>query len=80
MNKPNGQYFVGPTEKEIRDFVNPLATRKICGIGRVMEKTLRGACGVETIKDLFDQACFSKVFAESFNWIFRQQASARFYC
>lgn len=55
MNKPNGQYFVGPTEKEIRDFVNPLATRKICGIGRVMEKTLRGACGVETIKDLFDK-------------------------
>ena len=55
MNKPNRQYFVGPTEKEIRDFVNPLATRKICGIGRVMEKTLRGACGVETIKDLFDK-------------------------
>lgn len=55
MNKPNGQYFVGPTEKEIIDFVSPLATRKICGIGRVMEKTLRGACGVETIKDLFDK-------------------------
>ncbi|KAL7450090.1 hypothetical protein ACHAWC_002073 [Mediolabrus comicus] len=56
MNKPNGQYFVGPKEKEIQDFIRPLPIRKVNGIGRVMEKTLFGACGIETVKDLFD-AC-----------------------
>lgn len=54
MNKPNGQHFVGPKEKEIQDFIRPLPIRKVNGIGRVMEKTLFGACGIETVKDLFD--------------------------
>jgi len=55
VNKPNGQHFVGPSEEEINDFVNPLPIRKVNGIGRVMEKTLRGTCGVETVKDLYDK-------------------------
>lgn len=54
MNKPNGQHFVGPKEKEIQDFIRPLPIRKVNGIGRVMEKTLFGACGIETVKDLFN--------------------------
>lgn len=55
LNKPDGQYFVPPTEKEIIEFIHPLPTRKVCGIGRVMEKTLSGLCGIETIKDLFEK-------------------------
>lgn len=54
INKPNGQHFVGPTEQQIRDFVQPLPIRKINGIGRVMEKTLYGACGIEKVQDLYD--------------------------
>lgn len=54
INKPNGQHFVGPKEKEIQDFIRPLPIRKVNGIGRVMEKTLFGTCGIETVKDLFN--------------------------
>jgi len=54
INKPNGQHFVGPTEQQIQDFVQPLPIRKVNGIGRVMEKTLYGVCGIETVKNLFD--------------------------
>jgi DNA polymerase kappa len=55
VNKPNGQHFIGPSEKEIRNFVHPLPCRKISGIGRVMEKTLRGVLGIETVKDLYNK-------------------------
>ncbi|KAL7552403.1 hypothetical protein ACHAWF_015638 [Thalassiosira exigua] len=55
VNKPDGQHFVGPSEQQILEFVHPLPTRKISGIGRVMEKTLRGVCGIETVKDLYDK-------------------------
>ena len=55
FNKPDGQYFVGPTEQQIQDFVQPLSIRKVNGIGRVMEKTLYGVCGIEKVKDLFDK-------------------------
>ena len=55
INKPNGQYFVGPSEHEIIEFVHPLPLRKVCGIGRVMEKTLRGVSQIETVKDLYSR-------------------------
>ena len=55
INKPNGQYFVGPTEQQIRGFIQPLSIRKVNGIGRVTEKTLYGVCGIEKVKDLFDK-------------------------
>mmetsp|Transcript_13349 Transcript_13349/g.23437 ORF Transcript_13349/g.23437 Transcript_13349/m.23437 type:complete len:391 (-) Transcript_13349:12-1184(-) len=55
MNKPNGQHFVGPSEQQVLAFVNPLPIRKVNGIGRVMEKTLRGVCAIETVKDLYDK-------------------------
>ncbi|KAL7528374.1 hypothetical protein ACHAXR_002412 [Thalassiosira sp. AJA248-18] len=55
VKKPNGQHFVGPSEQEILAFINPLSIRKVNGIGRVMEKSLRGACGIETVKDLYDK-------------------------
>lgn len=53
INKPNGQCFIGPSEQEILEFVHPLPLRKVNGIGRVMEKTLRGVSGIETVKDLY---------------------------
>lgn len=55
VNKPNGQCFIGPSEEEIQNFVRPLACRKINGIGRVMEKTLLGSLGIETVHDLYEK-------------------------
>jgi DNA polymerase kappa len=54
INKPNGQHYVGAKELQIQEFIKPLPIRKINGIGRVMEKILFGACGIESVKDLFD--------------------------
>ena len=55
INKPNGQYFVGSSENEIIQFIHPLSIRKINGIGRVMEKTLRGVLNIETVFDLYNK-------------------------
>lgn len=55
INKPNGQYFVGPSETQILQFVNPLPIRKVNGVGRVMEKTLRAVFGIETVRDLYEK-------------------------
>jgi len=55
INKPNGQYFVGSSENEIIQFIHPLSIRKINGIGRVMEKTLRGVLNIETVVDLYNK-------------------------
>lgn len=53
MNKPNGQVFVGPSEEEIRTFLSPLSVRKVCGVGRILEKFLRATLGVVTVADLY---------------------------
>ena len=53
MNKPNGQVFVGPSEDEIKTFVSPLSVRKVCGIGRVLEKCLRATLSIVTVADLY---------------------------
>jgi len=55
INKPNGQIFLGSEEDDINAFINTLPIRKICGIGRVMEKTLRGVCDIETVQDLYNK-------------------------
>jgi len=55
INKPNGQFFLGSEENDIKTFIKTLPTRKICGIGRVMEKTLRGVCDIETVQDLYNK-------------------------
>jgi DNA polymerase kappa len=39
-NKPNGQLLIGSDHEAVIDFLYPLATRKVSGIGRVTEKTL----------------------------------------
>jgi DNA polymerase kappa len=53
-NKPNGQLAVGPDHQEIIDFLYPLPTRKVGGIGRVTEKMLH-ALGINTVQDLYNE-------------------------
>jgi len=50
-NKPNGQWFVDPSE--VLNFIRPLPVRKIPGIGRVTEKVLN-AHNIMTVQDLYD--------------------------
>lgn len=40
INKPNGQYELPPNRNDIISFLDTLPTRKVGGIGKVMEKTL----------------------------------------
>ena len=55
IKKPNGQYFVGPSEQNILDFIQPLSIRKVSGIGRVTEKILKGISGIENVKSLYEK-------------------------
>lgn len=53
INKPNGQ-FVLPSERgEIMRFMRELPTRKVSGIGRVMEREL-AAIGINTVGDIYE--------------------------
>lgn len=53
INKPNGQ-FVLPSERgEIMRFMGELPTRKVSGIGRVMEREL-AAIGINTVGDIYE--------------------------
>lgn len=54
MNKPNGQYVLPNERNSIMDFMRDLPTRKVNGIGRVLERELL-AIGVETCGDLYEQ-------------------------
>ena len=40
LNKPNGQYLLPPSRNEIMKFMNTLPTRKVPGIGKVLETVL----------------------------------------
>jgi DNA polymerase kappa len=53
-NKPDGQLLIGSDHEAVVNFLHPLATRKVSGIGRVTEKTLN-AFGVQTVRDLYEQ-------------------------
>ena len=51
LNKPNGQYLLPPSRNEIMKFMNTLPTRKVPGIGKVLETVLE-ALGIKTMGDL----------------------------
>jgi DNA polymerase kappa len=53
-NKPDGQLVVGSHQEQIVEFLHPLPTRKISGIGRVQEKIL-SAFMVFSVSDLYEQ-------------------------
>ncbi|GAX23658.1 DNA polymerase kappa [Fistulifera solaris] len=53
-NKPNGQCLVASDQDSIREFLYPMATRKVSGIGRVTEKLLR-AFDIHTVEHMYEQ-------------------------
>lgn len=52
MNKPNGQYVLLNDRNVIMSFMRSLPTRKVNGIGRVLERELQ-EIGVKTCGDIF---------------------------
>ncbi|KAG9256139.1 uncharacterized protein F5Z01DRAFT_651222 [Emericellopsis atlantica] len=53
MNKPNGQYVLPSDRNAIMSFMRTLPTRKVNGIGRVLERELQ-AIGVKTCGDIYE--------------------------
>ena len=70
LNKPNGQCIVGPSNKEVLDFIRPMKVRKVGGIGRVTEKILN-AFDIRTVEELYDKRALVQ-------FIFDGQATANF--
>jgi DNA polymerase kappa len=63
-NKPNGQFHLPNDRSVIMAFMKDLPTRKVNGIGRVLEREL-DAIGVKTCGDIYDQRAYlSKLFGE----------------
>lgn len=63
-NKPNGQFRLPSDRATILNFMRDLPTRKVNGIGRVMEREL-DAIGVKTCGDIFPQRHYmQKLFGE----------------
>lgn len=54
MNKPNGQYVLPNDRNAIMAFMRDLPTRKVNGIGRVLERELLEV-GIKTCGDLYGQ-------------------------
>ncbi|KAM9391879.1 DNA polymerase kappa isoform 1-T4 [Pholidichthys leucotaenia] len=64
-NKPNGQYRLPSTREAVMDFIQNLPIRKVCGIGKVSEKTLN-ALGISNCSHLGQQmALLSWLFSET---------------
>ncbi|ORY57909.1 impB/mucB/samB family protein [Pseudomassariella vexata] len=57
MNKPNGQYILPSDRNAIMSFMRDLPTRKVNGIGRVLEREL-AEIGVKTCGDIYPQRQF----------------------
>lgn len=54
MNKPNGQYLLPSDRIAIMAFMRDLPTRKVNGVGRVLERQL-AEIGVKTCGNIYDQ-------------------------
>ncbi|KAH6609000.1 hypothetical protein Trco_002346 [Trichoderma cornu-damae] len=64
MNKPNGQYVLPKDRGAIMAFTRDLPTRKVNGIGRVLEREL-SEIGVKTCGDLHEQRQYlNRLFGE----------------
>lgn len=53
MNKPNGQYVLAGDRTTIMGFMRDLPTRKVNGIGRVLERQL-SEIGIKTCGDIYE--------------------------
>lgn len=64
MNKPNGQFVLPNDRSAIMTFMRDLPTRKVNGIGRVLERELLGI-GVKTCGDIYEQRRYlNQLFGE----------------
>ncbi|KXJ86257.1 impB/mucB/samB family protein [Microdochium bolleyi] len=54
MNKPNGQYLLPSDRNAIMSFMRDLPTRKVNGVGRVLERELQ-EIGIKTCGDIWSQ-------------------------
>ncbi|RFU77815.1 dna polymerase kappa subunit [Trichoderma arundinaceum] len=64
INKPNGQYVLPKERNAIMTFMRDLPTRKVNGIGRVLERELL-EIGVKTCGDLYEQRQYlNRLFGE----------------
>ena len=63
-NKPNGQFLLPSTRTDVMRFMSKLPTRKVNGIGRVLEREL-DAMGIKTCGDIYEhRAYLSKLFGD----------------
>ncbi|KAL7939194.1 hypothetical protein V8C35DRAFT_285972 [Trichoderma chlorosporum] len=66
MNKPNGQYVLPRDRNAIMAFMRDLPTRKVNGIGRVLERELL-EIGVKTCGDLYEQRQYlNRLFGDKY--------------
>jgi hypothetical protein len=55
VNKPNGVTVVAPSFDECKRFIQSMPTRRVPGIGRVLEKILRDALGCSSVADIYSK-------------------------
>ncbi|KAL7906137.1 hypothetical protein GGI35DRAFT_116124 [Trichoderma velutinum] len=66
INKPNGQYVLPSERSAIMAFMRDLPTRKVNGIGRVLERELL-EIGVKTCGDLYEQRQYlNRLFGDKY--------------
>ncbi|KAJ4862422.1 impB/mucB/samB family domain-containing protein [Trichoderma breve] len=66
INKPNGQYVLPSERSAIMAFMRDLPTRKVNGIGRVLERELL-EIGVRTCGDLYEQRQYlNRLFGDKY--------------
>ena len=74
-NKPNGQLIVSNEHKKVTEFLHPLPTRKVSGIGRVTEKILN-AFDIFTVEHLYNERALVRfLFEDSSTAAFLLRAS-----
>lgn len=67
INKPNGQYVLPSERSAIMAFMRDLPTRKVNGIGRVLERELL-EIGVKTCGDLYEQRQYlNRLFGDKYH-------------
>lgn len=55
VNKPNGVTVIAPTFSDSKSFIQSMPTRRVPGIGRVLEKILRDALGCSSMADVYSR-------------------------
>lgn len=61
INKPDGQFYLEPDANVIMAFIEKQPTRRISGVGKVMARTLSELLGINTCKDIVEQATWIRL-------------------